>query len=189
MAPLPQNNTSRMFYDYISQTGGREHTFAVRIDNSGVTGPQIHQAVTDFLTALTPGYFASGWRILRARLQVASTDFSLPDVLPPGLTTFQGSGGALQQYEEPLEYTFVGRSPSTGRRARLSLYGMRSISLATAYRVELPDANYPTLLAAIQVLNAQTGIFVAIDLSEVNWYSYVNWQYNSYWERQVRAGS
>lgn len=187
MAPLPQNSTNRMFYDYISQTGGVEHTFACRFAD-GLTHTQVHEQVYQFLSAGTTSQFLTGWQMVRARVQNAGTNFTTPVVLSPDLSGFVGTGGAVADWLEPLEVRFVGRAFASGRRATVPLFGLAGINASSNYRIEFPDAAYVNLGAMWAELDSQSTTFVAIDGNAVTYYPYVDWQFNSYWEREVRSG-
>lgn len=191
MAPLSPNATDRLFYDYITADaaqGGIEHTLMVRFQGGAEDIPQVHQDVTDFLTAVGAARFQTGWRILRARYAAEGSNISLPTVLPPGLSTFVGTAGDNPRYFEAVEATFQGRSPTSGRRVDISLYGMAGVSTNDFYRIEVGNANYPWLGPAVAALNGAVNGFRAIDHTEPDWYPYVNLNFNSYWERRLRAG-
>lgn len=186
MSALPANNTNRLFFDYVSQTNGYEHTMAVRYGPSQSVAA-VMASLYSFVSAIGLAHFASGWRFIRARRQDAGSDFSVPEALAAPLSTWVGTGGTFAISYEPLELCFVGRSPTSGRKARLSLYGGTGVNLNTNFRVELPDSGYAWLQAGIAALNGASNAFLAVDGSPVVWYPYVNWQFNSYWERQVRG--
>jgi hypothetical protein len=88
----------------------------------------------------------------------------------------------------------VGRSPTTGRRSRLSLYGTSLLNenFPPDFRLDVGNAGYGAVAAAIDVLNSAPGegtSFRSIDGSPVVWYEYANANYNSYWERRIRKGA
>ena len=188
MAPLAPNLTTRVFYDYITQEDGLEHTFQVRGPASDLPAAA-HQAVTDLFAAMGASRFATGWKFLRARVQFTGSDFSLPTVLPPGLFTFVGTGGALSKQNEAVEYTFQGRAANSGRRVDLSLYGLVGITLDGSYRIVAGDPDYAWLDDAVGVLNTAVDAFKALDGQTATWYPYLNYQWNSYWERRMRIGT
>lgn len=192
MAPLPQNNTARVFYDYVtgSNATSREHTFQVRVATADDV-PAAHQAVTEMLTALTSGQFAVGWKLLRARFQASGAPFSVPTELPPGLTTFLGSSqDAYNVRYEAVESTFQGRSGTSGRRVDLSLYRARG-DAQDNFRIEAGASGMPAAVsAAVSALQdaSNTGVFLCIDATAPTWYPYLNENYNSYWETRARLG-
>lgn len=187
VAALPQNNTTRIFFDYITGdlSTSQEHTVAVRL----APGVDISSAQNYFyalLNAMGSARFNTGWRVLRVRVQAANSNFSVPAILSTNLTNFVGTGGAATPTSEAVEWTYQGRSPTSGRRVDLSLYGVASISLNTQFRVSPTEA--PWLTGAIAVLQDTEGqAFITIDGTPANWYPYLNWNYNSYWERELRS--
>lgn len=187
MAALPQNSTGRFLFDYI--TGGaptsQEHTCAVRVTpDADASQPQ-----ADFLallTAMGTARFATGWRVLRVRYQAAGTNFSVPLTLATALASFAGTGGTISPPNEAIESTYQGRSFVTGRRVDLSLYGVVGFALTTQYRLTAAEA--PWLTGAVAAINAATTYsYRAIDGTVPTWYVYLNWNYNSYWERRLRV--
>lgn len=191
MAPLPQNNTARVFYDYVTGNAptSREHTLQVRVLDIDAV-PAAHQALTNLLTALTPASFAPNWRLVRARFQAQGAAFSVPTVLPPGLATFTGSSGATYDVRhEAVESTFQGRSPQDGRRVDVSLYRAAADAL-DRFRVESGASGIAAAVAAaVAALNdaGATGAFLTINGGQATWYPYMNENYNSYWERRLRV--
>ena len=106
--------------------------------------------------------------------------------MPADLANFIGSNGfALPEREEPKESIWVGRSPTSGRRTRLSLYGAVYDTPAN-YRFG-PGESLLSGAGTIGDLNAPANVFLAIDGSKPNWYTYVNVNYNSYWETAARS--
>lgn len=191
MAPLPQNNTQRVFYDYVvsdEATVGTEHTFQVR-GALGLSIGEIHQAVDEFLNAITPARFFTGWRIIRARHMEAAGVASFPTVLPPGLATFIGTGADPAFTRDlAVEATFQGRSFTTGRRVDVSLYGIPTLANTGAFRIEADNTFAQWVTDAVSALNNAGGAFCTIDGSSALYYPYVNWNFNSYWETRLRRG-
>jgi hypothetical protein len=127
----------------------------------------------------------TSWRPLRARAQGAGSSVSVPAELG-ALSTFVGTAsGGLAQVDEPREYRWVGRSIG-GRRVSVSLYGI-TIATPADYRYE--GASGPPSLAGVRdaLVASAPGVFVAIDDTNPLWYSYVNVNYNSYWEQEARG--
>lgn len=185
MAPLPQNNTDRLFFDYITGSNATSvrHTVQMRIAPE-VTDPAASQAsFFNLLSALGAGTFRSGWRVEGVRFQAAGTDFSLPLTLSANLQAFVGTGGSpgyLARFEA-VEETFQGRSTTSGRRVDISLY--RALSDAnTNFRTGMPVAVQTALSVA-----SGSGDFVCVDGTLPIWYTYINSNYNSYWEARVRS--
>jgi len=192
VAALPQNNTPRIFFDYITgaQATSKEHTVAWRYDGAVLPVPDMQVGFLGFLSALTPNLFVPGWKVLRVRVQEAGALFSLPVGINNFLATFIGTGNAAYaQNREAEEWTWQGRSTTTGRRVDFSLYGLNTVAP--------PDFRYPVgtpspawVGAGVNYLNAfpNTNRPRVIDYTLPVWYQYVNEQNNSYWEEQIRRG-
>lgn len=182
MAPLPPNNTGRLFLDYT--TGVHEHTLSVRFDSATTLAPAAN-FLSIFLNDIELLLPAS-WQVTGARYQMPLTDLTLP-YSDPTLTSFAGGGGGtLQAYEEPREWVYVGRSSVTGRRWELSIYGLL---LATPGDYRLGTGSLPPAIGASLDTIASatsTGAWVAIDGNEFVVYPYVNCNFNSYWEARQR---
>jgi hypothetical protein len=188
MAPLPANTTARIYLDYVTSLTdtATEHTLSVRYETA-IGNVAAQESALAFLNAITPGRLAQDWRVIRVRNQNAGTNFSVPVTMIPGLIAFNGTGGVLSIEEEARELRFVGRSFTSGRRASVSIYGMSTFGLDnTAFR--LTPGDDPLIGDAITVLrDAQPDTFIGIDGSAISWYSYANWQYNQFWEAELRS--
>lgn len=195
MAPLPANNTDRVFFDYVTGnlSTSREHTCAVRFNLVDATVEAVQGIFLDLLGALGETNFRAGWRVLRTRVQYATTNVSLPYALDAALGAFVGTGGSptYNARFETVEDTFQGRSSTTGRRVDFSLYRAMDDSEST-FRVESGLSGLGVVVGqAVATLNtyAPTGVFIAIDgTANTIWYPYMNRNYNSYWERRSRLG-
>ena len=192
MAPLPPQNTGRVYFDYVTGNAAtsQEHTvmerFAVGV---GFDLGDAQQALLDVLTTLGTTAFARGWRVTGVRLSQPGQVFSLPFPLIPALAAFVGAGTALTPYDEAREVTFQGHSQTSGRRVDFSLYGIDG-STPDNFRVVGGGAGLSSLVsAAVAALNANSaaGYFVTIDGTAATWYDYINYNYNSYWEQEIRG--
>lgn len=192
MAPFPQNNTHRMFFDYVTgvTATSRAHTCAVRY-NPGLRDVSDVQA--DFLALLNafgPTLFRAGWKVTGVRVQSQGTNFTLPVTVISTLGAFIGTAGTGYDASlEAVEDTFQGRSPGTGRRVDLSLYRAH-LQVSGNFRIIPGTGTVPTAVgAAVAVLNtrAPLGSFLAIDGLAPSWYGYMNQNYNSYWESRSRT--
>jgi len=192
VAPLPANNTARIFFDYITgnQATSKEHTVAWRSTGPGTTHEDVQARFLEFLQVLSPGTFVQGWRVLRVRVQEQGADFSVPVPMIAGLAAFVGTfTGAYPQNREAEEWVWSGRSSTTGRRVDFSLYGIGT-AFPVNFRYPAGGSSPNWVGPSIAFLNSAdppVGPLV-IDFSKPTWYSYVNVQYNSYWEEQVRRG-
>lgn len=195
MAALPSNNTDRVFFDYVTGNlaTSREHTCAVRFSLADNTVEAVQGIFLDLLGALGASNFRNGWRVLRTRVQYATTNVSLPYALEGTLGAFVGTGGSptYNARYETVEDTFQGRSSSSGRRVDFSLYRAMDDSEST-FRVEAGLSGFGIVVGqAVATLNsyAPNGVFITIDgTANTIWYPYMNRNYNSYWERRSRLG-
>lgn len=189
VAPLPQNTTNRVFFDYVtgSQATSQEHTVAIRAFGPGTTTDDVQNRFRTFLAAIGATNFPGGWKVVRVRYQTAGTTFSVPLALTSTLATFVGTGGNLDPFQEARELTWQGRSFTTGRRLDFSIYG---ILLTTPNNFRLvPGAGAPSWVASSvgALAGNPEGIWTTIDNSQPTWYNYVNVNYNSYWEARIRS--
>lgn len=189
------NATHRIYFDYV--TGNlsgvsKEHTVGIRIISAETTDVQAIQdaqvAMQQVLTTIGAPNLRVGWRVIRGRVQAAGSDFSLPFDLDASLENFVGSASnaSWNSALEAIQYTWVGRSSTTGKRVRFSLYGLGYLTIDTNFRI-MPS-EVPAVAGGVpDVLNAQPTI-VALDNTRPTWYRYCNVQFNSYWERRIRRG-
>lgn len=186
------NVTHRVTFDYVSnsQAGyGKEHSIQLRIIDTQQSDESIFTSgtaiISTFLNAVGAANLVAGWRVLRGRVSRIGTDFSLPMQLTPGLESFVGTGSVSgwSGDKEAVQWTWVGRSRATGKRTRLSIYGVKFTNLDPSFRVLPNEAAW--VKTASDVLTAAADL-VTIDGTPAIWYDYVNVQYNSYWERKIR---
>lgn len=183
MAAVPSTTTGRYFLDYT--TGRIEHTLMVRYRGATPDFAQVGQELGALLGQLAAGLPAT-WRPVRARYADEGSDVTLPIAMPAVLANVVGTNGAaLPAADEPREHIYVGRSPTTGRRVRLSIYGLLGPTPAN-YRLG-PGETGATLAGVFNTLNGSPDVFLTVDGSKPTWYSYLNVNYNSYWERRARV--
>ena len=190
MAPLATETTPRLWLDYVSRSGGVEHTIMVRLPLVGGTPALAQAAMLSFLSAMTGATFYAGWHIIRARYAEAGSTFSLPTDLVSGLKTFVGTRtGTYNGIDDAGEWTYQGRSATTGRRVDISLYGITPAEIPTATgRWVVGSTGCPSWVSnGAAALNATSDGFRTIDGSRAVWYAYVNYGRNSYWERRLRV--
>ena len=192
MAPLPQNNTDRLFLDYVTGNSptSREHTFQVRFSGGQGQLATVQSRALGFLSAPTASFYRDGWRVIRARYQAGGTNFSVPVSLISGLAAFVGNNTpTYAERFEAVEITFQGRSFSSGRRVDVSLYTALSDAQLN-FRVPTGPTALPAQLGAmVAQLNGASAdnAFLSIDGTFASFYSYANYNYNSYWERRSRT--
>lgn len=193
MAPLPTNLTDRLWFDYVSgtQPSSQEHTFMVRCDFAVSPIEDIQEGVLEVLTGFGTNGYRTGWQVVRARVATAGNNFSLPVPLIAGFGTFIGTGSSAYTARlEAVEETFQGRSSTTGRRVDLSLYRALADAAATFRVPGAASGPGSAIRAAVSQMNgmsASGAAFLAIDGSPATWYDYLNSNYNSYWEGDIRA--
>lgn len=192
MAALPQNTTTRLFYDYVTGSGatGTNHTIAQRIFGTTANIADAQLIMLAVLNAVTAAQLRAGWRILQVRYQAAGTNFSTPVALSSALALFEGtSAGGWDYIGETREWTFQGRSPTSGRKVDFSLYGVTATA-PDNFRVAAtfePNNWVANVLAVLNDADNGSIAFTSVDGSRALWYGYANWQHNSYWEQEFRS--
>lgn len=181
---LPPNNTNRIWFKYVTNSGvtAQVHEVMLRYQ-SGVDPADVETDFLGILTALGAGSFRTGWRLLSARVSQAGTEFSVPYQLGAAALAFVGtstSAGYSQRWEA-VQDTFQGRSLSSGRRVSFGLYRATGESDET-FRYGMSGAVQTALSTA-----SGAGTLATIDGTAPSWYTYINQNYNSYWERDLRS--
>lgn len=188
LLPLPANNTTRFFFDYVS--GGadtsKRHTVQMRVPGPPDTDADTPQAAfLEFLQSIGEDKFAGGWRVESVRVQAEAAIVTLPVTMISTLAAFEGSAANIAQPLEAREWTWQGRSFYSGRRVDLSLYGINEASPAK-FRFPVGGSSPSWVGTSVDALNGFTDFFWAIDGSDATWKYYVNSNFNSYWESQIR---
>lgn len=190
MAPLPDNLTRRVFFDYVTSITAvvaQNHTAMLRFafDTIDTNAVAAQTKFLDFLTALGAANLWQGWTVTGVRVSEGGTVISTPVPILPALDAFVGTApttGALVS-SAAIEQVMVGRSPLTGVRGRFSLYGRAFINIG-----DFRDTASGQMTAGIAALNSNAGALpVAADNTRLTWYQYFNFNYNSYWERELRV--
>jgi len=192
MAALADNGTARLWIDYVTGSSGIEHTLKVRPADGSQAGYEAAMNTLGVVFGLIGAVnFRQNWRVIRGRVAQQGSDISVVVPLVPALSNFVGT--STQTYSpdrEAVQYGFIGRSPTTGRRVSMFLFGLRgTISLST-FRIVGGAAGDPLWVQNVaNALNGSENTNIrTIDGSVATWYNYVNIQYNSYWERRIRIG-
>lgn len=195
MAPLAENLTHRVYFDYVTgyEAGvSQNHTVMFRANaelliNDAQLGLQARFAA--IIQAMTNSNFRVGWGVTGVRVSEAGSLISLPVDKIPALATFIGQNNAAGWFvpNEAIQYRFEGRSPVSGRRVSLSLYGLFiDDRIDKGFRIYTSEL--ATLGATIDALTDPEGVRpVCRDNTLPTFYRYLNCQYNSYWERQLRS--
>jgi hypothetical protein len=178
MAPLPQNNTARLWVDY--NDGENDHSLQVRFLAPDTTlaiamtyAGEFFEAIEDFLYEIT---------INGARFAAAGSDISLPATWS-GASTY--GTDPMPTLLAPRETRWVGRTQN-GRRVSFSVYGCKYTSPDT-FRIVSDGANLPNLGVVLINDASDDGAFVAIDGFRPTMKNYVDVNFNSYWEAEART--
>lgn len=185
LPPLPENTTARIWFKYVTGDLGvsQEHEVMVRYNSATKTRRGVCNDFLALLQALTPENFNANWRVVSARYSEAGSIVSLPFDVEASLLAFLGtrSTNNRSQKDEAVEDAFRGRSLVSGRKVRFSLY-RAVVGIDDTFRYPMSPAVQTVLSAA-----SGSGSFLAIDGSGPSWYTNVNQNYNSYWERELRS--
>lgn len=179
MAPLPQNNTNRLWVDY--NDGRNDHVLLCRyVISTGFGTPEAMGAVDAFLTAINDSLYLI--TILGARVAAQGSNISAPVAWTGGATY---GGGAMPAVFAPRQVMWLGRTGG-GRRFRLSIWG---VNTTTPDNFRIADDGSNFVADGIDVLETQQplGAFRAIDGNVPLLYPYADIQFNSYWETQARG--
>lgn len=185
LPPLPANNTARVWFRYVTNSGTTAQTHEVmwRANLGDFTIGDVGTNFLDLLTAIGASNFRTGWRVLSGRYSPAGAVFSVPAVLPAALLAFTGTGtsAGYRLPWEAVQDVFVGRSLSSGRKVSFSLFRAAGEADDT-FRYGMPGAVQTALSTG-----SGNGAPLAIDGTNPSWYTYTNQNYNSYWERELRS--
>lgn len=189
LTPLPPSNTGRLFLDYVTGNAAtsQEHTVQFRFGSLPVANPDVAMfSFYNLLTEMGANTFANGWRVTGARVAAQGSDVTLPYTLSTELSTFIGLGGALATRLEPQQWTWQGRSLASGRRGSFGLFGLTTDTPAN-FRLYAGVTGAPAWVdASVDILGGTTAPVQCIDGSVLEFYRYVNANYNNHWERRAR---
>ena len=184
MAPLPPNSTARVYFDYVTGAAltSREHTVQWRANLALATVDLVQAKFLGFLQAVGASNLRQGWKVIRVRVCLAGSNFSVPVNPTAALGGFVGTyAGSYNARMECVEDTYQFRSLSSGRRGDFSLYRAQG-DADENFRFGMPTAQQTALLDA-----ANNASLMAIDNTSPGVYTYVNQNYNSYWETRSRT--
>jgi hypothetical protein len=177
MAALPPENTRRIWVEYFD--GVNNHEVMLRGDTDTTVG-ELMEVAHDFFTALEPKLYVI--TIIGVRYAETGSTISNPEVWTgdPSYGT-----GAMPAINAPREIAFEGRSPD-GRLVSYSMFGS-SVSTPADYRFSLgEDADLDNARNVLSVAHA-AGILCTISGSSAILKTYINFNFNSYWEREARG--
>ena len=175
MAPLPENNTARLFVEYTSN--GQEHVAQVRLAGAA----DITAAVTAYNALKGPmaNLLLTTDRVSGARFAAQGSNLSFPLAVSPQTGTLSATA---DKDMTPRFISWTGRG-GTGRRARFTLFTQVGDTATDGYR----DLSPGTLAAAMGTALASVAVG-SVDISgqPVNWNSYINLGENAYFQRKQR---
>lgn len=177
MAPLPDNNTDCFWLDYTD--GQNSHSLQVRYNSAVATVANVMSLVHNFLVQLSSELYTL--TVQGARVRAKNSNVSSPVVWSGDVT--YGSF-AMPANLAPREICFLGRS-GDGRRVRWFLFGWNGPT-PSPFRVGItPETAFD---GALQVLiTAQEfETFLTISGQSPTLYTYVDVNYNSYYEEKTR---
>jgi len=177
LAPLPDNNTNRLWLDYRGEFG--EHTVQFRT----ATTTDIFAFMDTIQLALdgASGMWSDTTLFYQWRFSGAGTNVSTV------VRTIALDGTALVPLGSPLYPRFwsvVGRS-ADGRRVRYSFFGSQ-FNLEGDYRLEPGDDARMDAIRGALAGEAAAGRLVSISGQQPLLATYLNVGYNAYWQRQRR---
>lgn len=177
MAPLPANNTDCFWLDY--NDGQNDHSLQVRFDGEDATVNAVMSSVQDFLIALNPELYAI--TINGARVRSAGSHITAP-VLWTGSPTY--GSFAMPADLAPRQICFLGRD-GTGRRGRWFMFGWDAAP-PQPFRIGItPSTAFDDALTVIRDGQAAE-IWLTIAGVAPTMYTYVDINYNSYYEEKSR---
>lgn len=190
MAPVAENLSRRIYFDYVTSTNApvaQEHTTMWRtaFDTPDPGAANAQAKFLAFLTAYGVAGFWAGWRVTGVRVSEGGQTFSVPVTLASGLAAFVGTFSTATAIvsSAAIEAVYVARSPITGVKGRFSIYGRAFASIGD-FR---DSAGAPTLAAIAELNDATPTILVVADNTRGTWAQYNNYNYNSYWETELRV--
>lgn len=185
MAPLPQNNTRRLFVDY--EVANVPHSLQLRLGDVAVLTSAINNLA--YILDWVKGALPTTWVVTGVRQANQGSNITVPvDYSATDLFGFAGtSGSSFPPVDHPRQLNYVGRSLTTGRRVRLGLYGAL-ITTPANYRLGPGETVFASaeVFAALAAM-AGAGQLVTIDGTAPSFNQYVNVNYNSYWETEARS--
>lgn len=176
MAALPDNLTARQYYDY--QQGAFQHTLMVRCTDSESVA-QVDTQMDAIWTAVAAQLVQTTIIGVRRSPEGSNNSFPVSSTVA-GKTYGIGTSTTLNCAQF---ITFVGRSVG-GRRARMTFFGYDG-TVPADFRLTVADLGMIGVVSGL--LNAQAFMFLAADALRPTWYSYANFGYNAYWQRNNRS--
>lgn len=179
MAPLPENNTDRVWVSY--DDGINQHDLLVRHTGGPTNVGNVLSSISEFFTQLGPQLYAI--TIVAARYSVEGSPISLP-------VAWEGPGGfgsgAMPASVAPRQLCYLARS-NNGRFAKWFIWGCK-LETPGGYRFSLGDnTDLADAWNVISAAQAADNIWCAIDGTNPTLYSYIDVNFNSYYEAKARS--
>lgn len=178
---LPANSTPRLFVDYNDTYN--DHVLIFRYEPE-FAPTDLDAWVSAFLSDLEP-VMVDGWNVTGCRYQEAGSIITLPVTMPLTGAFVASSSQVLDAREAPRQVKFVGRGEGTGRRNSIGVFGLVFVTPPT-YRF---TGVLPTWASAARntLVSESANFGTTIGGDRTDWYTYVNVNYNSYWETSARG--
>lgn len=174
---LAPSNTERWFFRY--DVGNDRHTLMVRTKD-GIGASAVVAAINALMTAASPFMYLASTVDLQRSLK--GSDVRLPQD-GTGLAGSYGAGTPSGQ-QSVFGLTFPGRG-QTGRKARVMFLGVK---LFGDNNYKYTAAEVAGVAAVIAELNAgDENIYLAIDGTNANWYSYATSKQNDHYVGKRRG--
>jgi len=177
MAPVNPNNTQRWWFEYFD--GVNNHELMLRGDTDATTGDMI-SVFSDFITALDPVLHEI--TVIGGRYADQGSNISNPFTYDGAPTS---GTGELSEALAPREISYEGRS-NDGRIVSYSMFGLLGTTSGN-FRYAAGENAALDAARAVLVAAANAGVLVTISGGKPIFKTYINLNYNSYWERQARG--
>lgn len=168
------------FYLDYEQVGQR-HTALCHVLSEGQL-PDVDAAFQAIFAALDDRLLET--EIIGVRYRALGTDFSRPVGTFIAGSQF-GSNDNQNNITALTQLNFVGRSPTTGTKARIGFFGFKS---PNEFDLRLSATQDADVLTVSGILEGTENCFLAADRTPVDWYPYANISINAYYQRKRRQG-
>lgn len=178
MAPLPENSTDRVWLDYTD--GHNPHSLLVRHTGGQTNVGSVLAQINLFFGALAPQMYLI--TVTGARYSDQGSVFSFP-VAWEGPASY--GTGAMPGSLAPRQLCYLARD-TTGRRVRWFVFGCK-LETPNDYRFNLTENADLAEAWNVISLAQQNNIFCTIAGVNPTLYSYIDVNFNSYYEAKTRA--
>lgn len=168
------------FYVDYEQVGQR-HTAQCHVLSQGQL-PDVDAAFQAIFAALDDRLLRT--EIVGLRYRDLGSNFSFPVGTFLAGSVF-GSNDNQNNLTALTQLNFVGRSPTTGRKARIGFFGFKA---PNEFDLRLASTQDADVLTVSGILEGTENCFLAVDRTPVDWYPYANISVNAYYQRKRRQG-